>query len=72
MALYLIGYWTKPREGRMTPEPMESMVVTATTKPYLPEQVPSTSVKSFCLTVSISLGPKYLGWRRTSCSREIM
>lgn len=38
---------------------------------HLPVQVPSTSVKSFCLTVFKRLGPKYLGCSRISCSSEI-
>lgn len=38
---------------------------------YFPVHVPSTSVKSFCLTVFNRFGPKYRGWRRISCSREI-
>ena len=33
---------------------------------YFPVQVPSTSVKSFFLTVSSRLGPKYLGCSRIS------
>ncbi len=39
---------------------------------YFPEQVPSTSLSSFCLTVSSKFGPKYLGWSRMSCWSEIL
>lgn len=35
IALYLTGYTTKPCPGCMIPAPILSIVVTATTKPYL-------------------------------------
>lgn len=71
MALYLTGYTTKPWPGWIKPEPILSMVVTAITKPYFPVHVPSTSVYSFCFTVSINCGPKYFGCSKISCSNEI-
>lgn len=36
----------------------------------MPVHVPSSSEKSFCLTVFNRFGPKYLGWSKTSCSKE--
>ena len=38
---------------------------------YFPVHVPSTSVKSFFLTVSMRLGPKYRGWSSISWSKGI-
>lgn len=71
IALYFTGYTTKPCPGCIIPAPISSIVVTAITNPYFPVQVPSTSVYSFCRTVSSSEGPKYRGWSRISCSKLI-
>lgn len=38
IALYLTGYTTKPCPGCIIPAPILSIVVTATTKPYLKDQ----------------------------------
>ncbi len=37
---------------------------------YFPVHVPSTSMKSFCLTMLSKFGPKYRGWSRISCSKD--
>lgn len=52
--------------GWISPAPILSIVVTATTNPYFPVQVPSTSLNNFRFTVSSKSGPKYLGWRHIS------
>eukprot|EP00965_Chrysotila_dentata_P237679 6202053-Pleurochrysis_carterae.AAC.1 len=59
---------TTPAPSRIRPSPMEVTCVTQITKPYLPEQEPSTFWISFCVSSSLIFGPKCLGYSSSSLS----